>query len=86
VQVNLADEAVLGWIPDWVSSRRALPDRAQPRIGPDLGWTAVPCLVQPDCTIQDISLRYYRGTVASLLRKSLFTPNALVPRGPPHMS
>ena len=41
------------------------------------------CFVQPDCTRQDPLPQYYMGIVTSLLRKSLFTPNVLDPRGPP---
>jgi len=53
-------------------------------IGPESLCSAqVCCFVQPDCTAEDISPEYYKGTIASLLRKSLFTPNLLDPRGPP---
>ena len=41
------------------------------------------CFIQPTCTAEDISPEYYKGTIAPLLRKSLFTPNVLDPRGPP---
>ncbi len=41
------------------------------------------CFIQPNCTAEDISPEYYKGTIAPLLRKSLFTPNVLDPRGPP---
>ena len=41
------------------------------------------CFIQPECTAEDISQEYYKGTIAPLLRKSLFTPNVLDPRGPP---
>ena len=72
-----------GHIPHWYHDGGPFQIGHSHAIGPDLGWTAVPCLAQPDGPIQDISPRYYRGTVASLLRKSLFTPNTLAPRGPP---
>ena len=42
--------------------------------------------VQPDCIADDISPQYYKGTIAPLLRKSIFTPTILDPRGPPFRS
>jgi len=54
--------------------------------GPDVCSTAVICFIQPDCTVEDCLPQYYRGTIASLLRKSQFTPTAPASRGPPCMS
>lgn len=56
-------------------------------ISPDcLCSLSVLCFIQPDYAAQDISPEYYKGTIAPLLRKSLFTPNVLDPRGPPFRS
>jgi hypothetical protein len=55
-------------------------------IGPECLCSTTVCFIQPDCTTEDFLPQDYWGTLASLLPKSLFTPNVLAPRGPPNMS
>jgi len=74
----------LGCIPEWYHDGGPFQIGHTHAIGPESLCSApVVCFVQPVCTAQDISPEYYKGIVASLLRRSLFTPNVLGPRGPP---
>jgi len=73
-----------GCIPEWYHDGGPFQIGHSHAIGPESLCSAqVCCFVQPDCTAEDISPEYYKGTIASLLRKSLFTPNVLASRGPP---
>jgi hypothetical protein len=84
--VPLVKKLSLGYIPDWYHHGGPAQIGHSHVIGPDLGWSAVLCLVQPDCTRRDLLPRYYWGAIASLLRKPLFTCTVLASRGPPSMS
>jgi hypothetical protein len=73
-----------GCIPEWYHNGGPFQIGHSHAIGPESLCSApVACFVQPVCAAEDISPEYYKGTIASLLRKSLFTPNLLDPRGPP---
>jgi len=77
----------LGFIPEWYHDGGPFQIGHSFAISPDSLCSApVLCFVQPDCIAEDISPEYYKGTIAPLLRKSLFTPNVLDPRGPPFRS
>ncbi len=53
-------------------------------VGPDsLSSATVVCFVQPICTMEDSLPQYCLGTIASLWRKSQFTPTVLASRGSP---
>ena len=74
----------VGCIPDWYHYGGPFQIGHSLAISPDCLCSApVYCFVQPDCSAEDIPPKYYKGTIAPLLRKSLFTPNLLNPRGPP---
>jgi len=74
----------LGCIPEWYHNGGPFQIGHSHAIGPESLCSAqVCCFVQPNCTAEDISPEYYKGTIAPLLRKSLFPPNVLDPRGPP---
>lgn len=76
-----------GVIPDWYHHGGPFQIGHSYAVGPDcLCSAAVVCFIQPDRTARDYLPQYYWGTIASLLRKSLFTPNVLASRGPPTMS
>jgi len=73
-----------GCIPEWYHNGGPFQIGHSHAIGPESLCSApVVCFVQLVCTGEDLLPRYYHGTTASLLRKSLFTPNVLGPRGPP---
>jgi len=76
----------LGFIPEWYHDGGPFQVGHSHAIGPECFCSAPVCFVQPDYTAEDISPEYYKGTIAPLLRKSLFTPNILDPRGPPFRS
>lgn len=76
----------LGVVPGWYHDGGPFQVGHSHAIGPDLCSAAMVCFVQPDCVTQDFLPQYFRATVASLLRKSLFTPNVIAPRGPPSIS
>jgi len=74
----------LGCIPEWYHDGGPFQIGHSHAIGPESLCSAqVCCFVQPDCTAEDISQEYYKGTIASLLRKSQFIPTILAARGPP---
>lgn len=73
-----------GCIPDWYHNGGPFQIGHSHAIGPESLCSAqVCCFVQPVCTAEDISPEYYKGTIASLLRKSQFIPTILAARGPP---
>jgi len=73
-----------GVIPEWYHGGGPFQIGHSVAISPDcLCHAPALCFVQPDCTVQDLSPQYYMGTIASLLRKSIFTPTVLAARGPP---
>ncbi len=77
----------LGAIPDWYHDAGPFQIGHSLAIGPDLHFAPVCCFVQPDCRTQDsLGPQYYRGIIASLLRKSQFIPTILASRGPPCLS
>jgi hypothetical protein len=73
----------LGCIPEWYHDGGPYQIGHSHAIGPQSICYSSACFVQPEYTAEDILPEYYKGTIASLLRKSLFTPNVLDPRGPP---
>jgi len=76
-----------GFLPEWYHNGGPCQIGHSHAIGPDVLCAApVLCFVQPDCMAEDISPQYYKGIIASLLRRSLFTPNVLASRGPPLLS
>jgi hypothetical protein len=76
-----------GCIPEWYHNGGPSQIGHSFAISPDCLCDAPAlCFVQPDCPAEDISPEYYKGIIAPLLRKSLFTPNVLASRGPPNMS
>jgi hypothetical protein len=77
----------LGCIPDWYHSDGPFQIGHSFAISPDCLCSApVYCFIQPDGTVEDCLPQYYRGTIASLARKSQFAPTGLASRGPPCMS
>jgi hypothetical protein len=77
-------KASLGSIPEWYHDGGPFQIGHSYAIGPDaLCSCPVLCFIQPDCTADDISPEYYKGTIAPLLRKSQFTPTVVAARGPP---
>ncbi len=73
----------LGCIPDWYHDGGPSQVGHSQAIGPNLCPAPVICFIQPDNTAEDLLPEFYRGTTASLVRESLFTPNLLASRGPP---
>jgi len=74
-------------IPDWYHTGGPFQIRHSLAMSPDCLCSApVYCFIQPDGTAEDCLPQYYRGTIASLLRKSRFIPTALASRGPPCLS
>ncbi len=74
----------LGFIPEWYHNGGPFQIGHSFAVSPDsLCPAPACCFIQPVCTAEDIQPEYYKGTIAPLLRKSLFTPNVLDPRGPP---
>ena len=73
-------------IPDWYYHAGPYQIGHSCDIGPDCLCLTTVCLIRPDCTTEDFLPQDYWGTIASLLRKSLFTANVLASRGPPSMS
>lgn len=85
--VPLVRKLSCGVIPDWYHHGGPFQIGHSHAVGPDcLCSVMVVCFIQPDCTARDFLPQYYWGTIASLLRKSLFTPNVLASRGPPSVS
>lgn len=76
----------LGGVPDWYHHGGPLQIGHSHAVGPDCLCQAAICFIQPERITQDCLPEYYRGTIASLLRKSQFTPTTLASRGPPCMS
>jgi hypothetical protein len=72
-----------GIIPEWYHNGGPYQIGHSLAISPDCLCSALVCLIQPDCTAEDLSLQYHIGTIASLLRKSQSTPTSLAARGPP---
>ena len=75
----------LGPIPDWYHEGGPFQIGHRLAIGPDLHFAPVYCFIQPDCTAEDCLPQYHQGTIASLWRKSQFTPAGLASRGPPEL-
>jgi len=73
----------IGCIPEWYHDGGPYQIGHSFAIGPESICYASACFIQPEYTAEDISTEYYKGIIAPLLRKSLFTPNVLDPRGPP---
>ncbi len=75
-------------LPDWYHDGAPLQIRNACALDLDgMAVSCVCCLVQPDRSADEQqSPKYQRGTFEPLLRKSLFTPGVLAPRGPPNMS
>ncbi len=73
----------LGCIPDWYHDGGPSQVGHSHAIGPNLCSTLLVCFIQPDSTAEDLTPKYDRGTLASLVRESLFTPNLIASRGPP---
>jgi hypothetical protein len=76
-----------GQIPDWYHTGGPSQIGHSFAISPDCLCSApVCCFIQPECGAEDCQPQYDRGTIASLLRKSQFTPTALASRGPPNLT
>jgi len=73
----------LGCIPEWYHDGGPYQIGHSHAIGPESICYESACFIQPEYIAENISPQYYKGTIASLLRKSLFTPNVLASRGPP---
>jgi len=74
----------LGFVPEWYHNGGPFQIGHSYAVTPESLCPAPAfCFIQPTCTAEDISPEYYKGTIGPLLRKSLFTPNVLDPRGPP---
>lgn len=74
----------LGYLPDWYHSGGPFQIGHSLAIAPDcLRSAPVYCFIQPGSTVEDCLPQYYRGTIASLVRKSQFAPAGLASRGPP---
>jgi hypothetical protein len=73
----------IGCIPEWYHDGGPYQIGHSLAIGPESLCSATVCFVQPEYIAENISPEYYEGTIAPLLRKSLFTPNVLASRGPP---
>jgi hypothetical protein len=84
--IPLMKRMSLGWIPDWYHEGGPFQVGHSHAIGPDLCPAPLVCFIQPDNTAEDLTPKYDRGTITSLVRKSLFTPNLLASRGPPASS
>jgi hypothetical protein len=76
----------LGCIPDWYHDGGPSQVGHSHAVGPNLCPVLLVCFVQPDSTAENITPNYDRGTIASPVRDSLFTPNLLASRGPPLFS
>lgn len=77
----------LGCIPDWYHTGGPCQIGHSLAIAPDCLCSApVYCFIQPASIVEDCLPQYYRGTIASLVRKSQFAPTGLASRGPPYMS
>jgi hypothetical protein len=81
--VPLIRKLSFGCMPDWYHHGGPFQIGHSHAIGPDCLHCAVACFVQPEGAREDLVLHCYRGSIAALLRKSLFTPNVLASRGPP---
>lgn len=77
----------LGYLPDWYHTGGPFQIGHSLAIAPDcLRSAPLYCFIQPDGAVEDCLPQYYRGTIASLVRKSQFAPTGLASRGPPCMS
>jgi hypothetical protein len=77
----------LGCIPDWYHCGGSSQIGHSFAISPDCLCSApVYCFIQPGGTVEDCLPQCYRGTIASLARKSQFAPIGLASRGPPCIS
>jgi hypothetical protein len=76
----------LGCIPDWYHDGGPSQVGHSHAVAPDLCFAPVICFIQPESLTEDFTPKYDRGTIAFLLRESLFTPNLLASRGPPFVS
>lgn len=73
-----------GQIPDWYHTGGPSQIGHSFAISPDcLRSAPACCFIQPECGAEDCQPQYCQGTIASLWRKSQFTPTALASRGPP---
>lgn len=73
-----------GCIPEWYHDGGPFQIGHSYALGPDcLDSASVCCFVQPDCGADDSVSHDYWGTMAALLRKSIFTPTLLTSRSPP---
>ncbi len=76
-----------GFVPEWYHNGGPFQIGHSYAVTPEpLCSEPVCCFIQPVCIVEDSFTQYPLGTVASLWRKSQFTPTILVPRGPPNMS
>jgi hypothetical protein len=82
----LARRLSVTWIPDWYHGCDPCQIGGRSAVGPDCLCTQVVCFVQPRGVAHDLQREYDPGTLTPLVRKSLFTPNVQVPRGPPSMA
>ena len=76
-----------GFVPEWFHDGGPFQIGHSFAVTPEsLCPVPVCCFIQPVCMVEDSLPQYRLRTVVSLWRKSQFTPNVLVPRGPPDMS
>ncbi len=73
----------LGCIPEWYHDGGPSQVGHSHAVGPNLCPAMLVCFIQPESTADDLLPEFYRGTIPSLVRESLFTPNLLASRGPP---
>jgi len=83
---QLVKRPSLGFVPEWYHSGGPRQIGHSYAIGPDSACPAMVCFVQPHLGAEDSIPQYDVGTIASLARKSQYTPDALASRGPPSMS
>ncbi len=76
----------LGFVPEWYHHGGPFQIGDSHAVGPDCLCSTLACFVQPETTLEDSELEHHQGTIAPLLRKSLFTPSVLASRGPPHLT
>ncbi|MBN1805948.1 MAG: hypothetical protein JW837_11920 [Sedimentisphaerales bacterium] len=75
------------FVPEWYHSGGPFQIGHSYAVSPEsLCPIAVYCFIQPICKMVEDSLLYRLGTVASLWRKSQFTPAVTASRGPPLIS
>jgi len=82
--IHSAKKLSLGFIPPWYHTSGPCQIGHSIAVNPDsVCPVPVCCFVQPVQGATDITLQRHFGTVVSLWRKSQFTPDLLVARGPP---